>query len=85
MKRISEMKDKGSISTSTALRTLMLLALNTLKENLFFYFWLCSVFVAARLYPAAVSEGYSLAVPGFELWVRLFLLWSMASRVSGLQ
>ena len=51
-----------------------------------FYFWLCWVFIAARgLSLFAVSGGHSsLRCAGFSLrW--LLLLWSMGSRVRGLQ
>ena len=51
---------------------------------LFFYFWLCWVFVAACwLSLAAASMGYSsLWCTGFSLWW-LLLLWSTGSRRAG--
>ena len=52
-----------------------------------FSFWLHWVFVAVPgLFLAAASEAASLLqCTGFSLWVRLPLLWSMASGVTGLQ
>ena len=52
--------------------------------NLFIYFWLCCVFVAAHgLSLIAASGGYSsLWCAGLSLWW-LLLLWSMGSRHAG--
>ena len=52
--------------------------------NLFFYFWLCWVFVAAHgLSLVAASGGYSsLWCMGFSLWW-LLLLWGMGYRHAG--
>ena len=56
----------------------------SLNINLFIYFWLRWVFVAARgLSLVAVSGGYSsLQCTGFSLWW-LLLLRSMGSRCAG--
>ena len=54
------------------------------KINLFTYFWLCWVFVAAcGLSLVVASGGYSLLwCAGFSLWW-LLLLWSAGSRHTG--
>jgi len=57
------------------------------KIILFIYFWLCWVFIASRAISLTVaSEGYSVA--GVHAWASHcggFSLWSMDSRVHGLQ